>query len=166
MLPLLICVLILNWPLAQALALDPRETDLVTIATVLADPQHYNLKSVRFQGTITGITVLHLQGGCGNVDAYLFQFEDGTGKIEVLDEGLCLDRWRSVSPILILTSTKMGERISVTAIVMSPSNAPVTPIRAKLQGIGANTGLDPPKENLTKCRTFEECVEKSGHSSR
>jgi hypothetical protein len=158
MLPLLICVLLLNWPLAQALALDPRETDLVTIGTVLADPQHYNLKSVRFQGTITGITVLHLQGGCGNVDAYLFQFEDGTGNIEVLDEGLCLNRWRSVSPILILTST--------TAIVMSPSNEPITPIRAKLQGIGANTGLDPPKENLTKCRTFEECAEKSGHSSR
>ena len=108
MLPLLICLLILSWPLAQILAFEPREPDLVPIGTVLADPQHYNLKSVRFEGTITGITVLARQGGCGDVDAYLFQFEDETGHIAVLDEGLCLDLWRSVSPILVLTSKKSG----------------------------------------------------------
>ena len=162
----LICALILSWPFSQALALEPRETDLVPIGAVLADPQHYNLKSVRFQGTITRITVLPLQGGCGNVDAYLFQFDDGTGNIEVLDEGLCLDRWRPVSPILVLTSTKSGERISITAIVMSPSHAPELPIRAKLQGIGSNTGLDPPKENQAKCRTFEECATEPRQFSR
>ncbi len=55
MLPLLMCVFILSWPIAQVLAVDPREADLVPIGTVFADPQHYNLKSVRFQGTITGI---------------------------------------------------------------------------------------------------------------
>lgn len=162
----LTCVLILSWPLSQALALDPREIDVVPIGAVLADPQHYNLKSVRFQGTITRITVLPLQGGCGNVDAYLFEFNDGTGNIEVLDEGLCLDRWRPVSPILILTSAKSGERISITAIVMSPSHAPEIPIRAKLQGIGANTGLDPLRENQVKCRTFEECATQTNQSSR
>lgn len=160
MLPLLICMFILNWPLAQALALDPREPDMVPIGTVLADPQHYNLKSVRFQGVITGITVLPRQGGCGDVDAYLFQIDDETGSIAVLDEGLCLDLWRSVSPILVLTSTKRGDRISITAIVMSPSHAPEIQIRAKLQRIGANKSLDPPKENLPKCRTFEECAER------
>lgn len=163
---LLICVLILNWPLAQALALDPREVDLVSIGTVLADPQHYNLRSVRFHGTITTITILSRQGGCGNIDAYQFQFDDGTGSIAVLDEGLCLDFRRPVSPILDLTSTKMGERIYVIAIVMSASSTPETPIRAKLQGIGANTGLDPPRENIVKCRTFEECAEKPSQSSR
>ena len=166
MLPLIICALILSWPLAPALALDPREVDLVSIATVLADPQHYNLKSVRFQGTITGITILPLQGGCGNVDAYLFQFDDGTGNIEVLDEGLCVDRFRPVSPILVLTSAQIGARISVTAIVMSPTHAPGIQIRAKLQGIGANTGLNPPRENLAKCRTFEECADKPTRSAR
>ncbi len=62
MLPWLLSALICMWPLADALALDPREADLVPIGTVLADPQHYNLKSVRFQGTITGITILPLQG--------------------------------------------------------------------------------------------------------
>jgi hypothetical protein len=166
MLLFLIFALILSWPLAPALALDPREVDLVPIRTVLADPQHYNLRSVRFHGTITGITILSRQGGCGNSDAYLLQFDDGTGNIAVLDEGLCLDFWRPVSPMLDLTSTKMGDRIYVTAIVMSPSNAPEVPIRAKLQGIGANTGLDPPRENLTKCRTFEECAEKPSQSSQ
>lgn len=166
MLPLLICALILSWPLAQALSLDPREPDLVPIGTVLADPQHYNLKSVRFQGTITGITVLPRQGGCGDVDAYLFQLEDETGSMAVLDEGLCLDLRRSVSPILVLTSTKSGDRISIAAIVMSPSHVPAIQIRAKLQRIGANTSLDPPTENLPTCRTFEECAAKPGHSSR
>jgi hypothetical protein len=166
MLSRLICALILSWPPAQALALDPREADLVPIGAVLADPQHYNLKSVRFQGTITRITVLSLQGGCGNVDAYVFQLDDETGNIEVLDEGLCLERRRPVPPILILTSTKNGERISITAIVMSPSHAPEIPIRAKLQRIGANTNFDPPKENPTKCRTFEECLNQPSQSSR
>jgi hypothetical protein len=166
MLPWLICALILSWPPAQALALDPREADLVPIGTVLADPQHYNLKSVRFQGAITRITVLPLQGGCGNVDAYVFQLDDETGNIEVLDEGLCLDRWRPVPPILVLTSAKNGERISITAIVMSPSHAREIPIRAKLQGIGTNTGLDPPRENVAKCRTFEECANQPSQSSR
>jgi hypothetical protein len=166
MLPLLICVFFMSWPIVQALALDPREADLVPIGTVLADPQHYNLKSVQFQGTITGITILPLQGDCGNVDAYLFQFDDGTGNIEVLDEGLCVDRIRPVSPILVLNSAQIGERISVTAIVMSPTHAPGIQIRAKLQGIGANTGLNPARENLAKCRTFEECADKPSHSSR
>lgn len=164
MLPLLICVLILNWPLAQVLAIEPHEPDLVPIGTVLADPQHYNLRSVRFHGTITGITVLHSQGGCRDIDAYLFQLEDETGKIAVWDEGSCLER--SVAPMLVLTSTQMGDRISVTALVLSPSHAPGIQIRAQLQQIGPNTSFDPPKENPIKCRTFEECAEKQGHSPK
>lgn len=35
MLPLLMCVFILSWPIAQALAVDPREADLVPIGVVL-----------------------------------------------------------------------------------------------------------------------------------
>jgi hypothetical protein len=164
MLPLLIYVLILNWPLAQALAFESREADLVPIGTVLADPQHYNLKSVRFHGTITGITVLHSQGGCRDIDAYLFQLEDGTGNITVWDEGFCPAH--SIPPMLVQTSTKMGDRISVTAIVLAPSHAPEIPIRAQLQRIGPNTNFDPPKGNPTTCRTFEECTEKQGYSPK
>ena len=164
MLPLLIFVLILSWPLAQVLAFESREADLVPIGTVLSDPQHYNLKSVRFQGTITGITVLPFQGGCRDVDAYLFQLEDGTGSIAVWDEGFCPAH--SISPLLVQTSTKMGDRISVTAIVLAPSHAPGIQIRAQLQRIGANTNFDPPKESPIKCRTFEECAKLPGHSPR
>lgn len=164
MLPLVMCVLILSWTVAEVLAFEPREADLIPIGTLLADPQHYNLKSVRFQGTITGITVLPFQGGCRDVDAYLFQLEDGTGSIMVWDEGLCPAR--SISPLLVQTSTKMGDRISVTAIVLAPSHPPGTQIRARLQRIGVNTSFDPPKENPTKCRTFEECAKLPGHSSR
>lgn len=86
MLPLLICALILSWPLVNELALEPLEADLVPIGTVPADPQHY-LKTVRFRGTITRITILPLQGSCGTIDAYLFVFEDETGSIEVYDNG-------------------------------------------------------------------------------
>ena len=136
MLLLLICALILNWPPANALALEPREADLVPIGTVLADPQHYNLKTVRFQGTITGMTILPLQGGCGTIDAYLFQFEDGTGSIQIYDNGWCVGGRTSVSPILVLTPAQIGERISVTTIVKSPTYAPGLPIQAKLRGIG------------------------------
>jgi hypothetical protein len=165
MLPLLICALILSWPFAPALALDPREADLVPIGTVLADPQHYNLKSVRFQGTITGITILPLQGGCGNVDAYLFQFADETGDIQVVDQGWCLLGAKGGPPILTLTPAKIGDRISVTAIVMSPTTAPGIQIRAKLQGIGANTCFNL-RERIATCRTFEECADKPSHSAR
>ena len=159
MLPLLMCVFILSWPIAQALAVDPREADLVPIGTVFADPQHYNLKSVRFQGTITGITILPLQGGCGTVDGYLIQFADETGDIQVVDQGWCLLGAKGGPPILTLTPAKIGERISVTAIVMSPTTAPGIQIRAKLQRIGANTGFNS-REHIATCRTFEECADK------
>ena len=159
MLPLLMCVFILSWPIAQALAVDPREADLVPIGTVLADPQHYNLKSVRFQGTITGITILPLQGGCGSVDGYQIQFADETGDIQLVDQGWCLRGAKGGPPILTQTPAKIGDRISVTAIVMSPTTAPGTQIRAKLQWIGANTGFDL-REYTAPCRTFEECADK------
>jgi hypothetical protein len=159
MLPLLMCVFILSWPIAQALALDPREADLIPIGIVLADPQHYNLKSVRFQGTITGITILPLQGGCGTVDGYLIQFADETGDIQVVDQGWCLLGAKGGPPILTLTPAKIGERIPVTAIVMSPTTAPGIQIRAKLQRIGANTGFNS-REHIATCRTFEECADK------
>jgi hypothetical protein len=159
MLPLLMCVFILSWPIAQALAVDPREADLVPIGIVLADPQHYNLKSVRFQGTITGITILPLQGGCGTVDGYQIQFADETGDIQVVDQGWGLLGAKGGPPILTLTPAKIGDRISVTAIVMSPTTAPGIQIRAKLQGIGANTGLNS-REHIATCRTFEECADK------
>ena len=159
MLPLLMCVFILSWPIAQALALDPREADLVSIGTVFADPQHYNLRLVRFQGTITGITILPLQGGCGTVDGYQIQFADETGDIQVVDQGWCLLGAKGGPPILTLTPAKIGERISVTAIVMSPTTAPGIQIRAKLQRIGANTGFNS-REHIATCRTFEECADK------
>jgi hypothetical protein len=54
---------------------------------VLTDPQHYNLKTIQFQGANTGIIILPRQCGCGMIDAYLFQFEDETGSIQVFDNG-------------------------------------------------------------------------------
>ncbi len=46
---LLACLLVLLW-VPEALALEDREADLVSIKTVLDDPQHFNLHRVRFEG--------------------------------------------------------------------------------------------------------------------
>lgn len=129
------CVLILSWPLANALALDPREADLVPIQTVLADPQGYNLHRVRFQGTITEITILPNQGGCGTLDAYRFQFEDETGSIEVFDTGKCA-KSRSVAPLLFVSPVHVGDRISVAVTIIHSTHAPGLPIQARLEWIG------------------------------
>ena len=76
MIPILISALVFCWAIADALALDPRDANLVSIGAVLKDPQHYNLHPVRFQGRITQLSVLPNQGGCRTIDAYLFHFED------------------------------------------------------------------------------------------
>jgi len=60
--PLFLCAFILSWPLANVLALEPPEADLVPIGTVLADLQQYNLQTVRFQRTITKMTKGELRG--------------------------------------------------------------------------------------------------------
>jgi hypothetical protein len=131
---LLLCALICIWPLANVLALEPREADLVPIGTVLADPQGYNLHRVRFQGTIKGITPLLALGGCSTVNAYRFQFEDDTGSIEVFDNGSCI-KGKAVPPILAMNPAEVGERISIVATVIIP-HAPGPLLHAKLEWIG------------------------------
>lgn len=135
MLPLLICALIFSWPLAKSLALEPREADLVPIGAVLADPQRYNLLRIRFQGTITGIAVLPHQGGCRTLDAYLFQFEDETGSIEVFDTGKCA-KGRSTAPLLFLNPVQVGERISIATTIVFLTHPPGPLIQARLEWIG------------------------------
>jgi len=138
MLPLFICALLLSWPLVNALALEPREADLVPIGAVLADPQHYNLHRVRFHGTITGMAVLPHQGGCRMFDAYLFQFEDETGSIEVFDIGKCA-MGRSVAPLLVVNPVQVGERLSIAATIVNSvysTHAPGPLIQARLEWIG------------------------------
>ena len=134
MLPLLLCARIVIWPLADALALEPREADLVPIGTVLADPQGYNLHRIRFQGAIKGITTLLALGGCSTIDAYRFQFEDDTGSIEVFDNGSCV-KGKAVPPILVMNPAQVGERISIVATVII-THAPGPLLRAKLEWIG------------------------------
>ena len=102
---------------------------------MLTDPQHYNLKTIQFQGANTGIIILPRQGGCGMIDAYLLQFENETGSIEVFDNGRCIGGRTSISPTLVLAPAQIGERISVTTIVMSPTHAPGILIQAKLRRI-------------------------------
>ena len=134
MLPLLLCARIVIWPLADALALEPREADLVPIGTVLADPQGYNLHRIRFQGAIKGITTLLALGGCSTIDAYRFQFEDDTGSIDVFDNGSCI-KGKAVPPILVMNPAQVGERISIVATVII-THAPGPLLRAKLEWIG------------------------------
>ena len=135
MLPPLLCAIIFFiWPPPHALALEPREADLLPIGTVLADPQGYNLHRIRFQGAIKEITTLLALGGCSTIDAYVFQFEDDTGSIEVFDNGSCI-KGKAVPPILVMHPAQVGERISIVATV-SITHAPGPLLRAKLEWIG------------------------------
>jgi len=133
MLPPLLCAIIFFiWPPPHALALEPREADLLPIETVLADPQGYNLHRIRFQGAIKEITTLLALGGW--IDAYVFQFEDDTGSIEVFDNGSCI-KGKAVPSILVMHPAQVGERISIVATV-SITHAPGPLLRAKLKWIG------------------------------
>ena len=132
---LIIYALIFCWPLTDSLALEPREADLVSIGAVLADPQHYNLHRVRFQGRLTAITVLPNQGGCKKFDAYLFQFEDETGSIEIFDTGWC-ESGRVAAPLLISNPVQVGERVSIAVTIVYSVYEPVPLVRARLQWIG------------------------------
>ena len=132
--PVTLCHHLFYLATSHALALEPREADLLPIGTVLADPQGYNLHRIRFQGAIKEITTLLALGGCSTIDAYVFQFEDDTGSIEVFDNGSCI-KGKAVPPILVMHPAQVGERISIVATV-SITHAPGPLLRAKLKWIG------------------------------
>ena len=129
------CALLVCWSLAEVLALDPRPADLVAIGKVVEDPQHFNLHRVRFQGTITKITALPNQGGCGTFPGYVFQFQDETGSIEVFDTGWCSEG-SSAAPLLVVNPVRTGDRCSIAATVVYSTHAPGPLLRARLQWIG------------------------------
>ena len=117
------------------MGLDPRPADLVAIGKVVEDPQHFNLHRVRFQGTITKITAIPNQGGCGTFPGYVFQFQDETGSIEVFDVGWCSEG-SSAAPLLVVNPVRNGDRCSIAATVVYSSHAPGPLLRARLQWIG------------------------------
>jgi hypothetical protein len=130
---LLLCALMVCWPGAEALGLDPRPADFVRIRAVLDAPQHYDLHRVRFPGRITEVSVLANQGGCGTFDGFLFRIEDETGSIEVFDIGWCEP---SIASLLVVNPAKVGSLVSIAATIVYSTHDPGPLLRARLEWIG------------------------------
>ncbi|MEK7759946.1 MAG: hypothetical protein AAB433_00055 [Nitrospirota bacterium] len=64
--------------------------DPVAVGKVLANPGDYHLRQIRMTGTVRAIRTDLLTQGCGRIhELTTFTLEDGTGAIEVFDQGAC-----------------------------------------------------------------------------
>ena len=62
------------------------------IRAITANPQAFNMRTVRLQGIITTLEVIPDGGGCqvqGIYDAYVFILKDDTGELQIFDRGHC-----------------------------------------------------------------------------
>lgn len=83
-------VLSLHVPTSLATELVRKEP--IPIQTILANPQAFNMRAVRLQGTITSLQVIPDGGDCqvsGMSDVYVFILNDGTGELSIFDRGTC-----------------------------------------------------------------------------
>ncbi|UVT15464.1 MAG: hypothetical protein H8K04_16895 [Nitrospira sp.] len=125
----LICyglVLSLHVPLLLATELVREES--IPIRAIIDNPQAFNMRAVRLQGTIKSLQVIPDGGGCqtqGAYDAYVFLLDDHTGELPIIDRGKCLGpriRRQAVKPLM--TEFSAGEHIEVVidvSVIYSPN---------------------------------------------
>lgn len=113
--------------------LKPREADLVTIRAVLEDPQQYHLHRVRFEGKILKIDTLQNSNLCRRFDGYVFQFEDETGSIEVIDSCVTPES----APRLVAHPVQVGEPVSIIVTIIYSTHGPGSQIQVRLEWIQA-----------------------------
>ncbi len=116
----------LHVPIASATELVREEP--IPIQTILANPQAFNMRAVRLQGTIKSLQVISDGGGCqmqGAYDAYVFLLDDHTGELPIIDRGNCLGpriRRQAVKPLM--TEFAAGEHVEVVidvSVIYSPN---------------------------------------------
>ncbi|MBX3303589.1 MAG: hypothetical protein KF693_15340 [Nitrospira sp.] len=110
--------LVVSLHVSIALATELVREEPIPIQTILANPQAFNMRVVRLQGTITTLQVIPGGGGCqgqGIHDAYVFILTDHTGELQIFDRGQCLgtakSRLHAVKPQM--TEFAAGDSVEV-----------------------------------------------------
>ena len=103
-------------------ATDLVREEPIPIRAIMADPQAFNMRAVRLQGTVQTLERIPRAGGCGRLDAYLVTLNDQTGELTFIDRGSCLHRSQSVKPLM--TEFAVGDNIEVVidvSLISSPN---------------------------------------------
>ncbi len=125
---LIVCSVIVSLHVSIALATELVREEPIPIQTIIANPQAFNMRAVRLQGTIKSLQVIPDGGGCqtqGAYDAYVFLLDDHTGELLISDRGKCLGpriRQQVVKPLM--TEFSAGEHVEVVidvSVIYSPN---------------------------------------------
>ena len=120
--------LVVSLDVSIALATELVREEPIPIQTILTNPQAFNMRAVRLQGTIKSLQVIPDGGGCqmqGAYDAYVFLLDDHTGELPIIDSGKCLGpriRRHAVKPRM--TEFSAGEHVEVVidvSVIYSPN---------------------------------------------
>lgn len=120
--------LIVSLPVSIPFATELVREEPIPIQMILANPQAFNMRAVRLQGTIKSLQVIPDGGGCqmqGAYDAYLFLLDDHTGELLIIDRGKCLGpRIRQQVAKPLMTEFSAGEHVEVVidvSVIYSPN---------------------------------------------
>ena len=115
---LIACSVLVSLHVSRALASELVREELVPIQAIIENPQAFNMRVVRLQGTINALQVIPGGGGCqgqGIHDAYVFILTDHTGELQIFDRGQCLgtakSRLHAVKPKM--TEFAAGDSVEV-----------------------------------------------------
>jgi hypothetical protein len=121
--------LALSLHMPMVLATELVREEPITIQTILANPQAFNMRAVRLQGVINSLQVIAGGGGCqvqGMYDAYAFILKDDTGELPIVDRGTCRGTGKSrphaVKPQM--TEFAAGDSVEVVidvSLIYSPN---------------------------------------------
>lgn len=106
------------------------------IATLVARPDHYQMRDIRITGTVTAIQteIITNRMVCGTVhEQTTLMVEDDSGQIEVIDRGAC---GKNVGALKAPT-LKASQRIDLLVQIMIPTSTgtPGSPVEATIRYI-------------------------------
>jgi hypothetical protein len=93
----------------------------IPIQTIIADPQAFNMRKVRLQGTIRTLErIPRVCGLLGEVDAYLFILDDQTGQLPISDRGRC--PYKLVKPLMAGFAVGDSVEVVINVYLMTSPN--------------------------------------------
>jgi hypothetical protein len=94
----------------------------IPINTLLARPDHYQMRDIRITGTILAIQteIIPNRMICGSAhERTTLLIEDGSGQIEILDQGACGKNVGALKAPML----KTGQRIDLLVQIMLPTSS-------------------------------------------